>query len=214
MSAIGIAGTTLESSLSTDPDDVIDFDYSYLPFGEDAVKEVKRESLRNQQDGSGGGGSENQGDAGSLVDLLATLLAALLVLVALALAYRYRERFLAAVFAGGDWLADRTPATTGSGAATWPSRPPANDVHQAWLTMVERANPARPWTRTPAEVARTAVDAGLNSEAVVTLTTLFEDVRYGNAPLTAERRQQAREWLQRLDQRPGHQQNDHHHEHD
>lgn len=201
MAAVGITATTLETSLETDPDEVIDFEYTYLPFGEESVKEVKRERLQNQQGGSADR-SESQGTS-SLLDLLGQLLALLLVLVALALAYRYRERFFAAVLAGRAWLADKTPTTTGSGTVTWPSRQPANDVHRAWLAMVQRANPERPWTRTPAECARAAVDAGMDSDAVATITTHFEEVRYGDAPLTDERRRQAREWLQRLDQRGG-----------
>jgi hypothetical protein len=41
----------------------------------------------------------------------------------------------------------------------------------------------------------------MNAEAVSRLTTLFEEVRYGDAPVTDERRQRAREWFERLDDR-------------
>lgn len=203
MSAVGITATTLESSLSTDPDDVIDFEYTFLPFGEDDVRDVKLERRANAAGGSAADSSDQQSTSASLVGLLWTLLAALLALVALALAYRYRRRFFAALGAGRDWLADRTPAPTGSGASSWPSSEPADDLQRAWLAMVERANPDRPWTRTPAEVARAAVNAGIDSETVRTLTIHFEEVRYGNAPLTEERRRQARQWLDRLDRRGG-----------
>lgn len=201
MIAFGIAGTTLKSTLSTDPDDVIDFEYTLLPFGKDAVKEVKRESLRNQRSGGGGGGSEDQGTSGSLLAVLWKLLALLAALAALLLAYWYRDRLLAAILAGKAWLAARTPAPTGAGTIDWPTSHPANDIHEAWVNMVERANPEQPWTRTPAEVARTAVEAGMDSEAVGTITRHFEEVRYGNAPLTEERIRHAREWRERLDRR-------------
>lgn len=201
MSAVGMTATTLESSLSTDPDEVIDFEYTYLPFGEDSVREVKLESRANAAGGSASDSSNQQSSMGSVLALLWKLLAALLALVALAVAYRYRERFFAALAAGRGWLSERTPATPGSGAPTWPSSEPANDLHRAWVAMVERANPDRPWARTPAEVARAAIDAGIDSETVASVTTHFEEVRYGNAPLNDERRRRARQWLDRLDRR-------------
>lgn len=201
MSAVGITSTTLMSTLETDPDDVIDFSYKYLPFGEESVREVKLESRANAG-GGGGSDSNEQQSGGSLMAILWTLLALLLALLALGLAYRYRDRFLAAVQAGRTWLGERTPTPGGSGGTTWPSREPTNDVHRAWLSMVERANVDRPRVRSPHECARAAVNAGLDSEAVATITGLFEEDRYGGAPLTGERRRRAREWLRRID-KPG-----------
>lgn len=202
MSAVGMSATTLKSSMQTDPDEVIDLEYTYLPFGEEDVREVKLER-RSQAGGGGSSSSDQQSNTASLLGLLWKLLVALLALVALALAYRYRERFFAAVLAARAWLGQRTPDRSGSRAPTWPSREPADDVQRAWLAMVERANPDRPWARTPAEVGRAAVNAGVDSETVTTLTALFEEVRYGDAPITEERRRRAREWLQRLDRRGG-----------
>lgn len=199
--AVGISATTLEESLETDPDSVIDFEYSNLPIGKESVREVKRESLRNERSTGGSASPERETGGNSLPDVLGPLLAVLAVLVALALVYRYRERILAAVLAGRGWLADRSSTVGSATEITWPRRQPSNDVHRAWLAMVERANPDQPWSRTPAECARAAVDAGMDSESVATLTNLFEEVRYGDAPLTDERRRQAREWLQRLDRR-------------
>lgn len=243
ISAAGISATTLESSLSTDPDDVVDLDYKYLPFGKDAAETLQKEGEANQgTESSAGATDENQDDpptseqseagqesqeagkqgesgqssgtgrgtglgAGeavqSLLDLLAKLLPFLVLLVALALAYRYRDRLLALVLAVGGWLADRAPTDAESRAATWPSEQPANEVHRAWLAMVRRANPDRPWSRTPSECARAAVETGVDSETVETLTTLFEEVRYGDEPVTDERRERAREGLRRLDDSGG-----------
>lgn len=238
--AAGISATTLESSLSTDPDDVVDLDYKYLPFGQDTAATLQKEGEGNQQGGtsatttddrgdpehsepgdtgetsetggegrtSSGGGSGSglgfgEGAAQSLLDFLVKLLPLLVLLVALALIYRYRDRLLALVLAVGGWLADRTPTDTASRASPWPSGQPANDVHRAWLTMVRQANPERPWSRTPSECARTAVEGGMDSETVETVTTLFEEVRYGDEPVTDERREQAREGLRRLDDSGG-----------
>lgn len=203
MSAVGMTATTLKSSLTTDPDDVIDFEYSYLPFGKEDVREVKLESRANAAGGGASDSADQQSTTHGLLGLLWKLLAALLALVALAVAYRHRERFLAAVRAGGGWVADRTPERPASGRPSWPSSEPADDLQRAWLAMVERANPDRPWTRTPAEVARAAVEAGIDSETVGRLTSHFEAVRYGNAPLTEERRRQARQWLERIDRSGG-----------
>jgi hypothetical protein len=202
MTAVGFTATTLESSLSTDPDDVIDVNYKYLPIGEEPVKDVKRQAIRNEQNAPSSADSSSSPPAPeSMFGVFGKLLALLLLLVALGLAYRYRHHMFALVLAIKDWFTDRVPTHEESGGAVWPSRQPSNDVDRAWLAMVKQANPDRPWSRTPAECAQAAVDAGMNAEAVSRLTTLFEEVRYGDAPVTDERRQRAREWFERLDDR-------------
>lgn len=233
ISAAGVTATTFESSLDTEPDQVIDFEYSFLPIGKDDVKNAKREAYMNRKGGqsnSGGGGGGSAGGGGNieipptcsgsfLVGSLASLLPFadpctslfyifglflpfLLLLLLFGLAYRYRYRVFALGLAVGSWLVEWARSRGGAGSMTWPSEQPANDIHGAWVAMVERTNIDRPWTRTPAECARAAVDAGLDSEAVDTLTRLFEEVRYGDAPPDDERRRLAREWRQRLDE-PG-----------
>lgn len=249
--AVGTSATTLDSSLSTDPDDVIDIDYKYLPFGADTGATLKNAGQPNERgrnsastaseggnqgsdqssneasdDGSSSDGSSGEGGAGqsadagpgqsagagagsgqgygagtlqSLLDLLAKLIPLILLLIALALAYRYRDRLLALILAVDSWFWDRSDARRGGGEAPWPRRQPSNDIHRAWLAMVQRANPSNPRNRTPAEFARAAVDAGMDSDTVRTLTTLFEEVRYGGEPVTDERREVAREGLRRLD---------------
>lgn len=230
VTAAGISATTFESSLDTDPDDVIDFEYDKLPIGKDDISATKREAHQNQHGGErdtgggGGGSSSGTGNADipptcsgsflvgslgtvlpfvtpctSVFYLLGMLLPFLLLLAVLGLAYRYRYRLVAPGLAVAGWLVEWRPFAGGAGPSSWPREPPANDVHRAWLAMVNRANIDRPWARTPAECARGAVEAGLDSEAVATLTNLFEEVRYGNAPVTDERRRRARAWRQRLD---------------
>lgn len=83
-----------------------------------------------------------------------------------------------------------------SGAAT------TNEVYRAWATLTGRVEMARPESATPGEYARAAIAAGLDRETVERLTDLFEAVRYGGAPATAERERDAREAVEKLDDAP------------
>lgn len=259
--AAGMASTTLASSLTEDPDDVVDVDYSELPIGKDegnsvrgAVQNGERQSQNggsdredvsdpqgksekqgdsskqsaaddsqneppddgsgsddgNQLGGSGGdsdsGGTGSEGSGGGtgppsilqqLWLLLEGLLPWLLLLVVLALAYRYRRTLLALVLAVAAAVGDRTDGRSRTDTR-WPSEPPSNDVHRAWLSMVDRLDIDEPQTRSPSECASAAVDANMDPTAVQTLTNVFEEVRYGEKPVTDERRQRARDGLRRL----------------
>lgn len=96
------------------------------------------------------------------------------------------------------WLRERPWASGEDATDAWPPSRPANDVHGAWVSMVERADVDRPRTRTPGECARAAVDAGLEDEAVATITQLFVEVKYAGQALTDDRQQRARQWAERL----------------
>lgn len=153
---------------------------------------------------SGGTGSSGSGGGTGPLSflqqlwlLLEGLLPWLVLLVVLALAYRYRRNLLALVLAVAAVVGDRTGGRSGTDTR-WPSAPPSNDVHQAWLSMVDRLDIDEPQTRTPSECASAAVDANMNPTAVQTLTNVFEEVRYGEKPVTDERRQRARDGLRRL----------------
>jgi len=64
--ALGVSATTLESSLSTDPDDVIDLDWENLPISQDEAADVQREMQSEQSsDGNGGGSSDSDGGESS-----------------------------------------------------------------------------------------------------------------------------------------------------
>jgi hypothetical protein len=65
--------------------------------------------------------------------------------------------------------------------------------------MIRQINPDRIASKTPAECATAAIETGLSRPAVETLTTEFEAVRYGGAPVTAEREQRAHRALSQLD---------------
>lgn len=270
--AAGMASTTLASSLTEDPDDVVDIDYSKLPIGKDDGNSVKgavqseenqasdgksdQENVENPQgeseksgdssepsvssgssdeeassqsssddSGNQGGGGDDSGDQSGGADsgtdpggagsegagdgtgplslleqlwlLLEQLLPWLVVLVLAALAYRYRRNLLALALAIAAVFGDRTESRDGE-STRWPSEPPANDVHRAWLSMVNRLDVDQPQTRTPSECASAAVEADMDPTAVQTLTDVFEEVRYGEKPVTEERRERARDGLRRL----------------
>lgn len=159
----------------------------------------------NEAGSSGGSGpSAGAGSGTEPLSLLEWFLALLrrvlplLVFVALAaLAYRYRRQLLAlgmavvAVLGGTD--DDRSTSTS-----EWPSERPDNEVHRAWLSMVAETDIEEPRTRTPSECAAAAVEADLDPSAVRTLTDVFEEVRYGERPVTDERRERAQRGLDRL----------------
>jgi hypothetical protein len=133
-----------------------------------------------------------------LLSLLRRLLPLLVLLALAALAYRYRHHLLAlgmavAAVLGGD------EGRRSTGASEWPSERPENEVHRAWLSMVAETDIEEPRTRTPSQCAAAAVEADLDPAAVRTVTDVFEEVRYGDRPVTDERRERARRGLERLD---------------
>lgn len=75
---------------------------------------------------------------------------------------------------------------------------PENDVHRAWYAMARHLDVTAASSDTPRELAGTAIDQGLEREAVRDLTTQFERVRYGQGQPTAEREQRALAALERL----------------
>ncbi|SFR90275.1 protein of unknown function [Halomicrobium zhouii] len=247
ISAMGVSATTLESTMSTDANDVIDLDYDQVPIGQDTASNVmdeiegderegepasamssnpgdQRESTSSQpaesqsqqrqqqqqreqqqreqqQDESGEQGLEPMSLLDRLLALLMALLPYLLVLAAVlgagGLAYRYRERLLAA-FADPD---DEEDAEGPAPAAEADPREgsPAHAVERAWLGMVRHLDLDRPGTMTTSECASAAIEAGLDREAVKRLTETYEEVRYGGRPVTAQREETARQSRDRLD---------------
>ena len=74
-----------------------------------------------------------------------------------------------------------------------------NAVYRAWREMADAVAGESPETTTPGEFADRAVAAGLAPEDVEVLTSLFETVRYGDLPVTEERRQRAEAALRRIE---------------
>lgn len=142
--ALGVSATTLESSLSTSPDDVIDLDYDDLPVGQESVANAKEQATQkgkptsagepneveaqsDSAEASGPSQSEGQGPGegpGSgvpslldrLLDLLYTLLAyaAIAAVIGLAVAAGYRYRDRIR-----DHLVGLLPASDRAGEALW-----------------------------------------------------------------------------------------------
>lgn len=74
-----------------------------------------------------------------------------------------------------------------------------NEVYRAWREMTHPLDVANPASSTPREFADAAVDAGLDADDVETLTTLFEQVRYGEEPLSETDRDRVVEVLRRIE---------------
>ncbi|MEE6211192.1 DUF4129 domain-containing protein [Salarchaeum sp. III] len=74
-----------------------------------------------------------------------------------------------------------------------------NAVYRAWRDMTDSLDIASPETTTPAEFARAARDAGMDSRHVDTLTEVFREVRYGDAPVTEERERRALDALRDIE---------------
>jgi len=244
IAAIGSSATTLQSSLTTNPDQVLNLNYKQLPISQRDVGTLKHEVQSNGQKlaskTTSGQGSETkpqsgtpQGDHRSGMDagqrklgavarhagatrqntdagkttrpqgLLDRLLALvprlerlLLILAGLLVAgwvaRRYAPRLRRLLGPGRD--AGEPPD---GGGCAWVSEP-SNDVYRAWAELVSMLDVERPHARTATECANAAVDAGLDPEAVATLTDVFEEVRYGGAPVTDERRRRASRSLERV----------------
>ena len=73
-----------------------------------------------------------------------------------------------------------------------------NTIYRAWREMTDALDVENPRTTTPEEFADVAIDAGMDADDVRELTWLFEEVRYGDAHVTDEREQRAREALRRI----------------
>jgi hypothetical protein len=157
--------------------------------------------------GGGGGGGDGEGrgdggdvdassgsDTGSETGLalwqVAAGLGLLLVGSAVAL---YGLTRGSEVNGNGDASSDPEPTAPAADSVTLAADVPAtNDVYRAWNSLC-RATPVESAGRTPADVARAAVEADHAADAVTELTEAFCAVRYGDVEPTSERERRARE---------------------
>lgn len=216
ITAIGISATTLESSLSTDPDEEINPSWEKLPIGQDDAYTIQQEmesgdessddsssedssSSQDQQSSDAGGSSAAQDQSAgpgatppSLLDkLLAFLVSLLRFLVAVAIVFgaaalAYRYRERIEAALWGLLEPDDDPVAVEYTEESWPDGSPSNAVERAWIALVREVDPERPSVMTPAECAAAAREAGLDASAVETITDAFERVKYGGAPPTDE----------------------------
>lgn len=208
VASMGVASTTLESSLSSNPDEAIQLDYDNLPIGREEAEEVKQEVQRNEANGQAESSSSSSSSSTSvsaasksttdeqsllemLIELLETLLpylvGALVLLTVVGLAYRYRRRLVAPFLALVAGAGGRSSDGDGSDRVEWK---PRDDVERAWLDLLQTADVDRPHAKTPAECADDAVAAGYDPEPVYRLRRAFEDVRYGEMSPTDDLREQ------------------------
>lgn len=78
-----------------------------------------------------------------------------------------------------------------------------NEVYRAWVEMTELLDMTNRETATPREFARAAVGGGMDPADVRDLTQLFEEVRYGDQPVTREREEGAATLFRRIEERYG-----------
>ncbi|RDZ62165.1 hypothetical protein C5B90_17570 [Haloferax sp. Atlit-12N] len=156
-----------------------------------------------------GGSKETPGEQDPLESLIETLLALLsrlvellvgvIAVVALVLVARYRDRIAARLspmiphFRG-----DESPVEERTEGGFDAPPEPQNEVTEAWYEMVERLRLDDRQLLTPRERAAIARENGADANSVWSLTELFEEVKYGGAPVTEDRRRRARECLERL----------------
>jgi len=74
-----------------------------------------------------------------------------------------------------------------------------NAIYRAWSEMVALLDAPDPQSGTPRQFASAAIDAGMDPEDVSVLTRTFEEVRYGDAALSDERRERAAGALRRIE---------------
>jgi len=74
-----------------------------------------------------------------------------------------------------------------------------NAIYRAWSEMVDLLDAPDPQSGTPRQFASAAVEAGMDPGEVDVLTRTFEEVRYGGASLSPERRERATEALRRIE---------------
>lgn len=259
MASVGLAATTLDSTVSQDPGEAIDFRSDLVPLGDGTVMEIARQVERNEDGGESGanadggegssgasaGGTADESDGGSgeaesermaddrdsseagarpddagadsaasgegrgpdspteslldrLLALLESLVPLLVALAALALAYRYRERLFALLSLPVAAVGSADAATDGDDRKPWPPAEPADDVDRAWCALVRELDVERPWTKTPGECRRAAVEDGFDPEAVRTLTRVFREKHYGEEGPTDDHLERARQCADRI----------------
>lgn len=168
----------------------------------------------SQQNASGflpeGGGAAGAAGSGASASTPTVVLAALLLLAAagavgLLLYSTSDDDVVAASDEESDQLSETRVAAVGSVAGEAADRleddaDVGNEVYRAWREMTTHLDVPRPRSSTPAEFAAAAVDAGMAREDVTALTEVFEEVRYGDRAVTADRERRAVDALRNLEE--------------
>ncbi|MGQ4556484.1 DUF4129 domain-containing protein [Halobellus sp. GM3] len=159
---------------------------------------------RSQNEEGNVPGLPDQGLLAMLYDLLLALLGALraalpalLLLVAVILVVHRRDRLLAWLETRLERLLSTEGGTTADAAPPPAFRSPSNQVERAWLELLSRSGVDPEPSATPRECVEMLTRAGFDGDAVRELVTLFEEVRYAEAPVTDDRVERARRCLRR-----------------
>jgi hypothetical protein len=225
LSTLAVAATTLETTVTTDPDDEIDPNWERLPLSEQQAATLQSEmrdraAAAEEPTAASGGDSDERSQTASgsdtasghstlvtppedtLLDRLLALLGSVLgvvlggAVVAGVVGLAYRYRgHYDALF---EPPAPTAPTTeTETDGSEWPADEPSHVVDRAWVRVVTELNPAQPETTTPGECLALARRGDCDVAAVEAITTAFERVHYGGST-PAEERSRAQAGLDRL----------------
>jgi len=131
------------------------------------------------------------GGSGSPTDWLPYILAVLVGVVAMVVAFYFaRKKFVEEVIEdNGEVLKDIDTS---------------NEVYKAWWEMVDMSDVDEIQTKTPQEIADELLEKnGTDPDAVVELTDVFEEVYYSEKRVTPDEEKRAREALERIKSKKG-----------
>lgn len=139
----------------------------------------------------------------SLLDLALTVLAVCVLAAVLAVGWRFRDRLGSRIRSAFVRVGLVDETTRPSDQRETPRPEPENVVERAWLEMVDQTGVDASRSLTPRERAKLVRERGVDASVAWSITELFEEVTYGGAPLTDERRRRARSQVERLRRQAG-----------
>lgn len=217
IAALTMSAATIESTLSTDPEDMINPDYDTVPIGQDTAETIRQEMESSGDDDltddrtasdpepQPGGGDDRLSEGSTtpkqslldrLLNALMYLLAALAGVTIAAVAVSRRDRLLRMLTYA--ILPPETMDDRSENSDRWPGTIPSDPIGLTWLALVGAVNPERPESMTPREFAAAAIDAGFDEQVVARLTEAFEEITYGGQPITTNHERLAIEVREQL----------------
>ena len=227
--AIGLSASTLESSMSTEPEDAIDLDNEAFPLGAERGEQIQAATQRLHDEYT----DPTDQDEASATEMRASDTGVSAAVPAGGTTDELGQSqsegtgtgpadpgldVVSLLVGGLLWLAsavvvyryrrrlDPILATLSGayvdiddGAEQGPIAMPENDVQRAWAELLRRAGVDQPQQYTPRICARLAIESGYDTDTVEQLRRLFEDVQYGAVSSIAAQEQRARDVLERLD---------------
>lgn len=189
-------GGSMDAVVETDPEDAFTFDNPLVESGSEATAELRediqrgmeREEARQSPEETMDQAASQAADAGetlwdqirALLALLVSFLVYAFIAVATALLAENRDRLRALL--GRSSPGPNLVEQLGNGENAWTTQPTgvSNEVERLWFSMLVHFDLPADRSKTPRDYAAEATRLGGDTEAVDLLTTLFEQVRYGN----------------------------------